>query len=98
MNNVAKEIYQQTLVMDIDMKPSFLSNFSEDGSGSTSAYPTLPFYSPSGSKAELKPQPTSKGRTQAFMEQTQRIASLQEIVNGSKKITADLIMRQMTDR
>jgi len=95
MNNVAKEMYQQTVIMDMDTKPGILRSFSEDSAAN--AYPTLPFYSSKGGEV-TKPQTTSKGRTQVFMEQTQRIASLEEIVNGTKKISPELIMKQMADR
>lgn len=87
MQNVAKELYNQGY-MD-SPSASFLSHHQQQDTVPTGGFAFYP---------TPEPKAIKKGKTQAFMEQTQKIASIEEVVNGSKKVTPELILRQMTER
>jgi len=87
MHNVAKEMFQhQSFNHPASAQTAFMNNNQE-----SAAYPGFSYY-PNSIKEK------SKGRTQVFMEQSQRIASIEEIVNGSKKVTPEIVMKQMSER
>lgn len=86
MHNVAKEMFHQVYLDSPSSHQAFYNANQEAGTG-FSFYPPLP-----------DAEPKKKGKTQAFYEQTQKIASIEEVVGGSKKITPELILKQMSDR
>jgi hypothetical protein len=83
-------MYQQGYMEHPSSQQSFMSS-----SGThQDAHTGFGFYPPTPNI----PEPKKKGKTQTFVEQTQKIASIEEVINGSKKVTPELIVKQMAER